>query len=300
MSALDAKTARNREYYSRNKTKILDRCREYYQEHREAICESVRQYELKRKTPFTSIYALREPQGLIRYIGKTVGRIHSRINEHFRKARSGSDNTYRSKWLRSIFDKGVEPEVIILEECSGDGCSQEQYHIWLADQDNLPLVNLTKGGDGAVGYCPTPESRARMSAVQKGKKLSKETKLKMSLSRKGKKHGPMSAEHKAKMLETMKRISPEVKAASIEKMRQSQIRRLANPELRERLSKATSAYRTGKKHSEEQKRNISMAHKTSLKAIAARQAVSHIRVEQMRTAIQRKMELRKAKQLQLF
>lgn len=49
-----------------------------------------------------------------------------------------------------------------------------------------PLCNLTNGGDGAVGYIHTEESKQKMSKSQKGRIVSDETRQKISKVQKGK------------------------------------------------------------------------------------------------------------------
>lgn len=48
-----------------------------------------------------------------------------------------------------------------------------------------PLTNLTYGGEGGGGHRLSLETRAKMSAAQRGKSLSKEHRIKLSLSHKG-------------------------------------------------------------------------------------------------------------------
>ena len=59
-----------------------------------------------------------------------------------------------------------------------------------------PLVNLSDGGEGATGYVPTPETRAKFSKIHKGKHVSAATREKLRLGRAGFRHTEAS---KAKM-----------------------------------------------------------------------------------------------------
>lgn len=67
------------------------------------------------------------------------------------------------------------------------------------------LTNLTDGGEGALGAIVTKETRQKLSIAHKGnksrtgQKLSDETKLKMSMSRTGKKMPPFTEEHLKKL-----------------------------------------------------------------------------------------------------
>ena len=56
--------------------------------------------------------------------------------------------------------------------------------------------NLTDGGEGTIGYYPTPETRAKQSAARKGKPKSPEWRAKIAVALAGK---PKSPEHRAKM-----------------------------------------------------------------------------------------------------
>lgn len=65
----------------------------------------------------------------------------------------------------------------------------EIYMIFVFGRKDLNtgiLVNFTEGGDGPSGVVRTDAFRKRLSEVNKGKKLSEETKAKMSKTRKGK------------------------------------------------------------------------------------------------------------------
>lgn len=61
------------------------------------------------------------------------------------------------------------------------------------------LSNATDGGEGASGYKPTVEQRAKMSLAQKGSKkgpMKQETKIKLSIAKSGKKYGSRPQEWK--------------------------------------------------------------------------------------------------------
>jgi hypothetical protein len=80
------------------------------------------------------------------------------------------------------------------------------------------LLNRTDGGEGSSGYTHSDKALAKISAINKGKKMSEETKAKMSVARKGEnnpnygKH--FSEESKAKMSAARKgkKMSEETKA----------------------------------------------------------------------------------------
>lgn len=64
----------------------------------------------------------------------------------------------------------------------------EVYFIWRYDSNNPEHgYNLTRGGEGRLGYKCRSEVKARLSALYKGRPLSEETKTKISRAAKGRK-----------------------------------------------------------------------------------------------------------------
>lgn len=73
----------------------------------------------------------------------------------------------------------------------------EVYFIWRYDSNNPEHgYNLTRGGEGRLGYKCRPEVKARLSALYKGRPLSEEMKAKISRAAKGRK---VSEEARRKM-----------------------------------------------------------------------------------------------------
>lgn len=85
---------------------------------------------------------------------------------------------YRSEWWHRIVDK-YGFDIIILEEnltCS-EACVREIYWIDRIGRRDLgkgPLVNLTIGGDGRVGYKMSDDQKRKISNSLKGIKRSPE------------------------------------------------------------------------------------------------------------------------------
>jgi group I intron endonuclease len=162
------------------------------------------------------IYGLIDPRtNKIRYVGKT-NNLKQRLFDHTR--RSKHKTTYKDKWISSLLEIGLKPIIIILEECGDDWAEREIYHISLYEN----LTNLTKGGEGLNGYIftekhkknisenhhdvskennpmygktHTDEVKEKLRLVNLGKKMSEESKIKMSEKCKGEKN------HKAKLTE---------------------------------------------------------------------------------------------------
>lgn len=157
----------------------------------------------------TKIYVLTEPDGRIRYVGKTIKSLKRRFGLHLTESRMGAIS-HRCNWIRSLLSKGFLPLIQFVGEVGGNGCREEVAWIKYFRDEGLSLVNGTDGGDGVLGYKyssedivkkkawrASPETRKRMSDSRKGVKRSLEFKAKMSLLHTGKK---LSAE-------TCKRIS---------------------------------------------------------------------------------------------
>jgi hypothetical protein len=162
------------------------------------------------------IYGLVDPRdGQLRYVGQTsMGFVRPK---KLHAAKCGS-------WQKSLKNKGLEPEIIVLEETDDLNCAEE---FWISSfrMIGADLTNMTTGGEGLKGATletrrkmreaklgrrltdehrkkisescrrikkspKTVETRAKISASLRGRKASDETRLKMSITRLGKKRGP--------------------------------------------------------------------------------------------------------------
>lgn len=116
------------------------------------------------------IYALTDPRtDEIRYIGKSVHGL-ARARSHLEPKRIATDsNLHKARWLRSLVGSGLRAGIVVLQECADDAALLVAEREWIARgrASGWQLTNLTDGGDGAAGYCPPPETRARMSAAQR-------------------------------------------------------------------------------------------------------------------------------------
>lgn len=171
----------------------------------------------------TKIYILSCPTGRVRYVGKTVQPLAHRFSHHVSKARKGVRDR-RANWLRSI---GCKATIDLVEEVAGDGSKEEIELIAGLRALGVDLVNGTDGGEGTLGRRLGPESIAKIRAALRGRKLpprSPETKAKLSAVLKGRvpaphvmaalraanlgaKHGPTPPERKAKIAATKLRIT---------------------------------------------------------------------------------------------
>ena len=156
---------------------------------------------------------------------------------------------------------------------------ERRYIRWYGRKDigTGILLNRTDGGEGATGI--SEETRAKLSAANKGRKHSEETRSKLSVANKGKK---FSEETCSKLRLSKQHISEETRAklSAVNKGRkhseetiQSRIGRKQSDETRAKISAAKkgkklvarseetrakiSSANKGKKQSEETKRKIS-------------------------------------------
>ncbi len=116
------------------------------------------------------------PDGAPFYVGKGNGRRAYRFS-------------YRNPFHQRIVEKhGVKNIGVFVFNCTSESeaTSDEILQIAQLRRDGYRLCNLTDGGDGAVGAKRTPEHRALMSKIHKGKVVSEETRKKIGDIQRGK------------------------------------------------------------------------------------------------------------------
>jgi len=193
----------------------------------------------------TKIYVLCQPDGEIRYIGKTVRSLSARLLAHLHRSRCG-ENSHLFNWLRLVLSSGHIPTISLIGEVEGDGNKEERAWIAYGKQEGWRLVNSTDGGEGSLGYVPTEETREKLSkslkgipSWNKGKHISEETRKKLSEIR-GEKHWGFG---KHLSVESRRKISEANKG------------KVRSEESCRKMGEA----RRGKHHSEEHCRNIGLA-----------------------------------------
>lgn len=130
----------------------------------------------------------------------------------------------RNRHWHHIVDKvGHKVEIVTTCETWEEACQIERYLIKYYGRRDLGLgnlVNFTDGGEGTVNRVVSDETRKKLSLAstgninRRGQTHSEETKLKMSLAKKGKpsnnKGTKMTEEQKARMSEAKKGCDPTV------------------------------------------------------------------------------------------
>ncbi len=121
------------------------------------------------RTPETTfIYALCDPDGTVRYVGKANNPAR-RLLIHTEPNQLRPDN-YRTRWLRGLVAEGLRPTMRILEEVAwADWEDAERRWIGLYRQNGC-LTNGTDGGDqgpGSVKGSRSAPARARQAAAMR-------------------------------------------------------------------------------------------------------------------------------------
>jgi hypothetical protein len=203
------------------------------------------------------------------YVGKGKGRRwldHERMPNHY------------NKHLASLIKKagGELPKVKIRAGLTNaQACEIEVALIKAIGRRDLgtgPLVNMTNGGDGKVGYVTPPETREKIRQSNTGKTASAQTRARMSAAGNGKPkppgHGaavsaalkgkPKSDEHRAAMRAAAilhfaddaarqklrayhAGMTDEERAARRLKIQQATITAMANPAIRAKISESRRA-----------------------------------------------------------
>lgn len=114
------------------------------------------------------------------YVGKTTKTLEHRRQGHANMARWNSQTYFH----RAIRKYGFNQfKFSVLEICGCEEALSKRERFWIAELKAQKCgYNLTEGGEGSSG-----------------RKLSEETKLKISIANTGKSHGPLSDEHKHKI-----------------------------------------------------------------------------------------------------
>ena len=114
----------------------------------------------------TDIYALKDENNRVRYIGKSSHSVSKRFSRHLADGRNGN-STHKACWIRGMQQRGLEPTVQIMETVDGDGLEQEVRWIAMMREMGAKMTNLTDGGDGVCGCKRTDEQKAKQSAALK-------------------------------------------------------------------------------------------------------------------------------------
>lgn len=130
------------------------------------------------------LYTLKDPETSdIRYVGYSK-RPKSRLWEHIRDAKKGV-KTHKSYWISNLLNKSLKPilDIVLEKESQDEIVKEEILLISKLRSENISLTNQTDGGEGQRGNKLRDDHP--MLYWNKGKKMSEESKLKISESRRG-------------------------------------------------------------------------------------------------------------------
>lgn len=187
------------------------------------------------------IYGLVDPRtDIIRYIGWTINP-KRRLRDHL-SSYNLKKNTHKNSWIKQLLCENLRPNIIILEENVYTNFSERERY-WIKYYKENNLTNLTMGGEGMLGFVHSEEFKKNNSELKKGnknmlgkhhsqetkeiisrkssanglgRKVSEETKIKISESNKGKHREWVGRKHSEESKEKMRKPSSQ---EEIEKMR---------------------------------------------------------------------------------
>jgi len=126
----------------------------------------------------SGIYGLIDPRdGCLHYIGFAVN-FQRRLSSHCSRVKL-TTNTKKNAWLRALIERGLKPELVVLEEIPLTGereldkktlSEAEIYWIAAVRITGAVLKNATHGGEGNPGIRHTKEWIARWSIHKPGTK----------------------------------------------------------------------------------------------------------------------------------
>jgi hypothetical protein len=114
------------------------------------------------------IYTLSDSLG-VRYIGQTKN-IKLRLYRHIYDAKKNGRRNKRCSWIKSLLNKNEKPIIEVIDEVYGrDWVFWEQYWISQFKTWGFNLVNGSDGGEGTYGRIVSDETKLKMSLSKKGK-----------------------------------------------------------------------------------------------------------------------------------
>lgn len=162
-----------------------------------------------------TIYGLHCPlAGYVKYVGKAVNVLY-RFNRHLGPKELLKDETHKTRWIRKLLSLGLSPELVILEETDEEHWAErERWWIEHLRTQGFILTNSTDGGEGvAFGSKRPPEHCKKISQGMLGRKVSAETRAKISAAHTGKKLPKERVEKQTRLArERASKMTPEERA----------------------------------------------------------------------------------------
>lgn len=137
------------------------------------------------------------------YCGKTVDTLPRRLAAH-RDSANKHPHRLISQWLKAC-GPHVRVHVVDTVPAGGDWSAVERRWIEVLRHSFPGGANANSGGQGAPGHIHSAETRAKISAANKGKTVSKATRRRIARSHKGMKRSPESIEKRSAKVRGVKR-----------------------------------------------------------------------------------------------
>lgn len=131
------------------------------------------------------VYTLSDPRtGEVRYVGATSYPLQDRLARHCTPSALRKHN-HKNHWVSSLLQLGLRPVISEVESYSSAELMFKMEDFWIEHfrSQGADLVNGSDGGKGSPGP-KSAEHRAKLAQAQTGKKLSEETREKMSAAHK--------------------------------------------------------------------------------------------------------------------
>lgn len=183
------------------------------------------------------IYGLKCPiVNEIRYIGKSVNPQRRFKNHILYETRA---NTHKARWLNILLQKGLTPQIIILEKVNKSEWEiKEKFWIQKFKSNGISLTNETDGGDGREkGFKHKPESVRKIvyGLRNRSLELRKNIGIKISKRLKGK---PLTEKNKVNLSISHKLFWENL--SDLEKQKRSKhLKRVWTQESKDKLSRST-------------------------------------------------------------
>jgi hypothetical protein len=112
------------------------------------------------------IYTLNDPiTNEIRYVGQTIQKLENRLKKHL----NAKDKSYRTNWIKNLNNKKLSPTInLVIEADNKEETNKlEMYYINLYKEKGYNLVNMTKGGEGSIGFKHKKSTKEKLRIIKK-------------------------------------------------------------------------------------------------------------------------------------
>jgi len=133
------------------------------------------------------IYKITEPDEKMKhiYIGFTIQSLEQRLRDHISHSRH--KNYYLCNWIKKLLREGKRPKIELIKITNEKNWQQDEINEikkWREAQNvtGVKVLNILNGGQtGRIGMPLSDETKKKISESNKRRKISQETRNKMSL-----------------------------------------------------------------------------------------------------------------------